>query len=184
MRGRMGASGSCPYDAFLCSDSPHINIKHTTDHMHAHINPKHKPTTCTHSHSHARTHDSHTTTSHTTTSHTTLPQRLTSNFWVPRSSLPSLGLPEGCFKGGCGEVWVDGHGPFNLDQINPHDGKDACGVCACACVCVLVCLYLCVCVCAYLCVCLCVYVSIVYVCMFTLCVYVSIFLSASLHLFL
>eukprot|EP01052_Picozoa_sp_SAG31_P020840 SAG31_NODE_1584_length_7827_cov_2.129788_8_plen_546_part_00 len=64
---------------------------------------------------------------------------LSSNFWLPVTALPELGIdPEavaGCskdkqgFNNTCGSVTINNGGNLTLSSINHADGQDACGFC-------------------------------------------------------
>ena len=56
-----------------------------------------------------------------------------SYFWIPKASLPALGMtgfPNGFCGKDCGVMTIGGK-KYNLDQINPKDGHDACKLCNC-----------------------------------------------------
>lgn len=51
-------------------------------------------------------------------------------FWIPRSKLTPLGIPNVTCTSDCGTATINGAN-YPLDQINVDDGSDACGVCDC-----------------------------------------------------
>ena len=55
---------------------------------------------------------------------------VSSYFWLKRSDLASLQLPEKFCGASCGSISLNGHAAA-IAQINPTDGHDACSLCGC-----------------------------------------------------